>query len=119
MVGIILVSTIDKTSMSFCVVNKYSKAWELREVTFAIKKVVPILGLTDSMDFLYFCVSILVLRLYAIGVCVLGMIFDTMLPLCDIFATIIAPELGVARFFFATSRQLGDRLGTIPCLISI
>ena len=95
---------MDKTSMSFCVVNKYSKAWELREVTFAIKKVVPILGLADSMDFLYSCVSILVSGLYAIGVCVLGKIFDTMLPLCVVI--------------FATYALAGDRLGTIPCLIS-
>ena len=97
---------MDKTSVSCCLVNKYSRVWELREVTFAIKKVVPTLGLTDSMDFLYFCVSILVLRLYAIGVCVLGKIFDTMLPLCVVI--------------FATSALAGDRLrlGTIPCLIS-
>ena len=73
-------------------------------MTFAMKKVVPILGLTDSMDFLYFCVSILVSGLYTIGECVLGMILDTMLPLCVIL--------------FATSDLLGDRLGTIPRLIS-
>ena len=99
-----LVSTIDKISMSFCSVNRYSKACGLKEVTFAIKKVVPILGLTDSIDFLYSSVSLLLLGLYLTGVLLLGMILLATLPLYDLL--------------LAIGTTLGNKAGgKIPCLI--
>lgn len=96
----ILVSTIDNISTSFCLVNKYSKACGLSEVTFAMKKVVPVLGLADSMDFLNRSVSLLLFGLNVTGLLLLGSIVFT------IFVV-----------FTAIGAVFGKMLGTIPCLI--
>ena len=102
-----LVSTIDKMSMSFWIVNKYWSACGLREVTLAIKRDVPILGLSDSIDFLNLSCSVSICLLYGIGAMFCDAIQDSILL------------LHLSNSGLAATLQGASLGGEIPCNMSV